>query len=307
MCVRLNANGVARVPLRLYARTGPRDRKPRRDCRALTRKAESHLRNHPAYRAMIGASDEVSEVLDHPFVDALRRPNPFFDGHQFLMYMAMCLDVVGSAYFNPVRPGTDPAWASSEWWPLHAQYVQVKKGIGDEVLAGYTYFTRTFLPDEIVRIRAMSMRDPYLSGYGPLQAMYEQVGLGNYYFATLEDILQGGAQLGLVATPKDPKLAPHDAERKRYQQDLNNALTGRNKARVLVTNGAYDFTQYSMPAQELGSLQISKEARLYVANAFDVPASMIQNEDSNRAVAEAGNYQHRATRSSRGAWRSPRR
>ncbi len=104
VCVKLNANGVARVPLRLYARTGPRDRKPRRDCRPLKRRHEAYLREHRAYRSMIGSGDEVSEILDHPFVEALRRPNPHFDGHQFLMFLAMSLDVVGRRLFQPRPP-----------------------------------------------------------------------------------------------------------------------------------------------------------------------------------------------------------
>ncbi len=167
-----------------------------------------------------------------------------------------------------------------------------KKGVGDEILAGYTYFTRTFLPHEVVRMRALSMRDPYLSGYGPLQAMYEQVGLGNLYFSTLEDIIGNGAQLGLLATPSNPLQPPSEVDRKRFQADINNHLARGNKAKFLATNGAYKFDQFTMDGTDLADLEISKEARLYVANAFDIPPSMLQNEDSNRAVAEAGNYQH---------------
>ena len=63
-----------------------------------------------------------------------------------------------------------------------------------------------YQPDELIRIRWISLRDPYLSGYAPLHACFEQSGLGDYYTAAVESILKGGPRPSYMLSPKDPLL-----------------------------------------------------------------------------------------------------
>lgn len=290
-CIQLNAQGVARVPLRLYAKTGSGDRKPRRQYRSLSRTREKYLRQLPGFRRSLGGDVEISEIVEHQYLDALESPCPYFDGSAFIHYAVTCLDAIGSFYFVPIRP--DPKWAANEWWPLLSQYVMpIKSVTPGEVLGGYTFFGQNYRADEVERIRFISLRDPYLSGYPPLHACFEQVKLNNHYTAVVDSILDNDAQIGLLGTPSNPALTPGDDVRKRYQTELNAALRGGNRSRVLLTNGAWTFTRMQMPPSDLSGLEITKTMRLLVANCFGVPISLLQSEDSNRAVAEAGNYQH---------------
>jgi len=293
-CVQLNAQGVARVPLRLYAKTAPGRARPGRGLRAIARpvppRRERYVRSCRGVQAIVNGGEAIDEVTEHPFLEALDRPNPYFDGQLFLTYLAACLDVVGTAYFVPVRPR--PGVAGREWWPLQPQYVQPIKGTGATILQEYRYFQETFAPDEVVRIRALSLRDPYLSGFSPLHACFEQVGLGNAYTAVVESILVNGARPAGLMAPKDSALPPGEAERARLEVDLNQRF-GRGRAGgVLVTTGAFDFHPLTFPPADLGALEIGKHQRLQVANCFGVPISLLQAEDSNRAVAESGHYEH---------------
>lgn len=289
-CVSLNMHGVSRVPLRLFATTNARQSRPRCHARRVGRRQDAYLRGLRYGPTAVVGDAEVDEVMEHPFLEALRHPCPLWDGPMLVAYMVACLDVVGSAYLYPVRP--DPTFAASEWWPLLAQYVFPVRGAGPEPLDHYQFFSETYRPDELVRFRRLSLRDPYLSGYAPLHAAFEQAGLVNYYTATVEDLLKNGARPAGAWVPSDPKLPPGEPERKRFQVDVNAQNRGGSQGRMLVTNGAFRWEPFQFSPVDLGALEITKSQRLLIANCFDVPISLLQTEDSNRAVAEAGNYQH---------------
>jgi phage portal protein BeeE len=298
-CVQLNANGVARVPLRLYAKTSRKQARPRRDHRALTTGRERYLRALPYLSRTLKSDDTIDEILDHPLKESLDRPNPYFDGQQFLQHLARGLDVVGASYFFPDRPagpdGTgDPRQARKgmEVWPLQSQYVFAVKGSGRRVIRNYTYFSDEFAPHELVRVRYVSLRDPYMSPYSPLHACFEQTGLGDYYTAVVESMLKTGARPSLLVSPKDPNRPMGEPERKRFEADINNRFAQGRQGSVWVADGTIDVNQITYPPADLAGLEITRYVRLICANCFDVPISLLQAEDTNRAVASEGTHQH---------------
>ena len=295
-CVSLNAKGVARVPLRLYASTRLGQARPGRGLRAISRPVrptrQRYLRSLSHVQQVVQGEAEIEEITEHPYLQALSRPNPYFDGALLITYLATSLDVVGSAYLFPVRPAID--FAASEFWPLHAQYVFPVKstGAGGMILSHYAFMGSNLAPEDVIRIRHVSLRDPYLSGYAPLQACFEQVGLGNYYTATVENLLKNGARPSGVLTPSDPNMPGGDVETRRLQLEINRSFNGGNSGQVMVTQGAYEFVPFDYKPTDLGGLELTKFQRLTVANCFDVPISLLDTENSNRAVAEAAAYQH---------------
>jgi len=295
-CANLNARGVARVPLRLFAATRPGQKRPGRGIRNISRRVtarrEQYVRGLSHVQQVVQGDSEIEEITEHPFLQALARPNPYFDGHGLMMYLSLCLDVCGSAYVVPTRP--DPTFAASELWPLMAQYVYPVKGSGvnGQILSHYTFLGERLAQDDVVRFRHISLRDPFLSGYSPLQACFEQVGLGNYYTATVESLLKNGARPSGVLTPADPQMPGGESEVRRLQLEVDRSFNGGSAGKVMVTQGAYNFVALDYKPTDLGGLELSKHQRLIVANCFDVPISLLDTENSNRAVAEAGNYQH---------------
>jgi phage portal protein BeeE len=289
-CIQLNASAVAGVRCRVYCTTGPRDAPARRDVGPVPTRTLDYLRKAGHVRAAMKGATQVNEVLEHPFVEALDQPNPFFDGSMLLHYFAACLDCLGKFYFYPDRP--DVSYAASQWWPLQPQYVIPQKGSGDVILQGYTYWSAPFAADEIEGGRFLSLRDPYLSGYAPLHACYEQLGLTNYYTAVVEGTLKGGARPSGILGPKDSTTPWLPEQRARVEEDVNLQFGGGRQGHIWVTDGSYTFSTLSYPPADLAGLEVNKNARLLAANCFSVPISLLQTEDSNRAVAEAGNYQH---------------
>lgn len=299
-CIRLNMQGVCRVPLKLYARTSPRQARPRRSYRRIVSpRVQAYIRSQPFLARTLSQDDAIDEITEHPFLEAFDNPNPYFDGEILLQHIVASMDVVGTAYLFPTRalrpdgsPDTSRTAPGMEIWPFQSQYVYPYKGVGDQLLKEYRYFGDSYHPDALLRIRYISLRDPYLSAYSPLHACFEQAGLSDYYTAVVESILKSGARPSLMVAPKDANVPLGEPERKRMEYDLNNRFTGGRSGHIWVTNGSVDVTPVSFPPADLAGQEITKFMRLEIANCFDVPISLLQSEDSNRAVASEGTHQH---------------
>jgi phage portal protein BeeE len=298
-CIQLNADAFARVPLKLYARTAPTQKRPRRTTRAVPIARERYLRNQPHLARALGPADAVDEVVEHPFLTALDAPNEFFDGNLLLNLICRQLDVIGSAYLFPERPargdGTpDPSYATEgmKIWGLQSQYVYPVKGQGSTVLDCYRYFSDTFAADALVRFRHLSLRDPYLSGYSPLHACFEEIGLSDYYLAVVESFLKNDAQMSLVVSSKDPNQPIGEDERDRLERDIQARFGKGRQGKVWVTSGMIDVNPVAYPPTDLSGLELTRWMRMLAANCFGVPMSLLQSEDSNKAVSQEATNQH---------------
>jgi phage portal protein BeeE len=294
-CISLNANAVAKIPFRLYCRTSkgqaePRFWETRRVGRVEKNGLRTRLYRQRITRSMAGNDDDVDEIVDHPFLTTLDRPNPYFDGWSLMQLLVRSLDVIGTCYWYPERPS--PEWAPTEIWPLHSQYCYPVKGVGKQIIQNYVYFADEFQFDELIRFLFVSPRDPYLSGYAPLHACFEQVGLIDYYTAVVESTLKTGARPEGMVGPKDASQPWSPDERKRVETMVNNRFGNGNQGRIWAVDGSFDFKPLSYPPGDLAGLAISKDARLLAANCFDVPISMLENESSNKATAQEGSSQH---------------
>jgi phage portal protein BeeE len=294
-CIQLNANAVCKVPIRLYCRTAKGQAEPRF---WKTRRLESQEKNalrrrlyaQKLTRDLAHIEDDIDEVCDHPLIRAMNRPNPHFDANSLIQLLVRQLDAIGTCYWFPERAGEE--WAPTEIWPLHSQYCYPIKGVGKVIIQNYVYFADEFRFEDLIRFRHVSLRDPYLSGYAPLHACFEQVGLVDYYTAVVESTLKTGARPEAIIGPKDPKQPWGENERKRMEAKVNNNFANGQQGRIWTVDGAFDMHTLTYPPADLAGLSISKDARLLAANCFDVPISMLENESSNKATASEGATQH---------------
>jgi hypothetical protein len=287
-CVNLNANGVARVPLRLFAVTKSGQPKPKCLTEGVGRAAKARLKSLPYLAKTMAGAEEVEEVTEHPLLDLIHRVNDDLDYTQLLVYTVMGLDIVGSAYWWPDGSRGVP----KEVWALPPHLVQPEFTAGGLVPDGYRFGAHRFAKGDLIRFRRLSARNPYGAGYGPEQASIEYSRLEDAFVSVQDEMLSNGPMPKVVVSHKDPKGAFGQAERKRLEDDMNRRGRGGRAGGAFVVDGAVSIAPMGYSPTDLGGLEISNYDLERIANCFDVPVSMLKTEDVNRANAEAGLEQH---------------
>lgn len=288
-CVNLNANAVARLPLRLYATTRRGQSRPRCEAKSVSRATALRLKTLGyAARAMAHA-ERVEEVTEHPLLDALLRVNDDLDHAQLLSYTVMSLDIVGSAYW---WPSLGRHRLPEEFWALPPHLVYPQFTSGSMVPDSYLFGGATYAKDTLIRFRRLSARNPYGQGYGPEQAAIEYARLEDTFVSVQDDMLSNGPRPSVIVSHKDPKGTFGTAERSRLEADMNRKGRGGRAGSAFVVDGAVAVTPISYTPTDLGTKELSLYDMERIANCFDVPVSMLRTEDVNRANAEAGLEQH---------------
>ena len=289
-CVNLNANAVARTPLRLYAMTRSGQARPKCATKSIGRRTKARLATLGYATKAMAQAEEVEEVTDHPLLDAVMKVNEDLDHTQLIMYTVMSLDICGSAYWWPdlnQRYGVP-----QEIWALPPHLVYPVFSGGSMVPQSYTFGGMPYPKESLIRFRRLSARNPYGMGYGPEQAAIEYVRLEDTFVSVQDDMLSNGPRPSLIVSHKDPKGAFGEAERKRLEHDMNRKYRGGRAGSVAVVDGAAAVTPISYSPTDLGGLEISTYDLNRIANCFDIPVSMLKTDDVNRANAEAGERQH---------------
>jgi len=288
-CVNLNANAVARTPLRLYATTKASQLRPKCAVKEVSRRTKDRLKGLDYASKTIAGAEHVEEVTEHPLLDAVMRVNEDLDHIQLITYTVMSLDIVGSAYWWPFmgRLGVP-----EELWALPPHLVFPVFTSGTMVPDAYNFGGEIYPKDQLIRFRRLSAKNPYGQGYGPEQAAIEYARLEDTFVSIQDNLLSNGPRPSLIVSHKDPKGNFGPAERQRLEADMERRGRGGRSGGVFVVDGAAAVTPISYTPTDLGALKISSYDMERIANCFDVPVSMLKTEDVNRANAEAGLEQH---------------
>jgi phage portal protein BeeE len=289
-CATLNAGGVARVPLRLYATTGAGQARPRAfagPVRVGRRGRLERLARLPYLARQMAAAESVDEITAHPLLDALDRPNPHFDRPGLLAYLVLCLDVVGTAY---VRPEGAAGLPPERLWPLQAHLVKPVAG-ASAAPESYTYLGETIPAAGLVRFRHLSLREPYGSGYAPAAAAAGYAGLEDKWVSIQDQILGRGPAPQAMVGPSDPKQPFGDEARRRIEALFRSRQAGAAAGGVLVVDDAYTYTPLSYRPTDLSGLEIGRYNLERTANCFGVPLPFLTGE-TNLANLQAAELQH---------------
>lgn len=256
-CARVNAENIAKVPLRLYRRsTG-------------------------------------EEVAEHPFLDLLRNVNP--DQGQFDLFEAteLFLELVGNSYWyvaptfmeNPVTQRRVPG----ELWPLQAQHVRIVPG-RSRLVDGYIYrmpgaTAVAFEPEEILHFRFPSAESLYY-GKGPVEggraAVNTHESMAAYEAALFRNMARPD---GALVTDKDLAVEQIRALRAEWARIHQGPERSGN---VAILQRGLKYEAMGTTPKELDYLAGKAYNREQIASMFGVPLSKLGIEvAADRAAAEA--------------------
>lgn len=191
-CVNLNANAVARTPLRLYATTKRGQPRPKHvPVRAVGRTTKHRLKSLAYAAKTMANADEVEEVTEHPLLDVVMRPNDRTGHIQLIRYTVMSMDVVGDAYW---WPSMGRLRQPDELWPLPPHLVYPSFDSGNLLPDRYRFGANEYAPDDLVVFKHESMGNLYGRGYSPTQAAIAYVRLEDTFVSMQDDML--GNEIG---------------------------------------------------------------------------------------------------------------
>lgn len=291
----INANAVAALPLRLYAK---RD-ESLAPTRAIERRRKAYMMGdgqgdqRPSSVVMRKAAmygDDFEEVVGpHPVLDLLGEANPFLNGFDLAVLRILYGELTGNAYLHPVVD--EATGLPSELWPLASHYVEVIP-CEDNFIKGYLYgqnaqMKQVFQTDEVIHFRRPNPGNLFY-GLGKVEAAYGSIvandAVHEMDISTFANQARPDYAVVVKGTPSGDQLD-------RFQQQVENRLKGSRKDGSFITvTGDVQFTPLNFPPKDLaGREEIVEE----IAAVFGVPVSMLKANDPNLASAQTGFAQWR--------------
>ena len=291
----INANAVAALPLRLYAKKD----ESMLPTRAIERRRKAYLmgdgqgEQRPSSSVMRKAAmygDDFEEVVGpHPILDVLGEANPFLNGFDLAVLRILYGELTGNAYLHPVID--EATGLPSELWPLASHYVEVIPD-EDQFIRGYLYgqnsqMKQVFESDEVIHFRRPNPGNLFY-GLGKVEAAYGSIvandAVHEMDISTFANSARPDYAVVVKGTPTGDQLD-------RFQSQVENRLKGTRKDGSFITvTGDVQFTPLNFPPKDLaGREEIVEE----IAAVFGVPVSMLKANDPNLASAQTGFAQWR--------------
>lgn len=288
VCAQKNAAAVAASRLRLYV---AKDSK----VRSLVKTApvgigrKDYLALNPGLKEVARQGLDIEEVEEHPFLDLMKKANPFTGRFTLLETTELFLELTGNAYWHVVG---NRLGLPAEVWVIPAQYMSVK-GSKKDFISGYTCRagseTVDLTPAEVVHFKFPNPANAYY-GRSPLMAVADTYNV----FENMQDF--ENALFSNMARPEgvlttDQSLGRTEVELLR--QMWNERHSGAGKAgKVAVLASGLKYQNITLSPRELSFLAGRKMSREEICAAYGVPQSKVTAENVNLANARVGEEQY---------------
>lgn len=290
-CASLNASVCASFPPRLYVATQPGQPRPRCLTRPLTPTQHRYLVSRKDLPASCTKAANIQEILDHPLLTLLGRPNPHMSAFDLWELTQFYLEVHGKAFW---KLDFDPVLGiPSACWVLPAQNIRPMRRADSRNLIDYYEYQggaqkEIFQSDDIIFFRYPDPRNPYLDGISPLRAAFEQVALLSDYHAMKKAIYDNRGTPDALITPAE---VIGEEERTRLEAQLNAKFRRGGRGRLMVAESPMKVQIFEQSMGDLKQLAESRATKEDVCNAFAVPIAYFTS-NTNMANLAASEQQH---------------
>ncbi|MBK9083346.1 MAG: phage portal protein [Rhizobiales bacterium] len=300
----------ARVPEAKESRAGAmialhatgRPRWTPRDYAALAR--EGYERNAVVYRCVRMIAEAAAtipwrlyqgraELIEHPLLDLLRRPNPHEDGASFLEALFGHLLVSGNAYVECASIDGRPR----ELYALRPDRIRIVPGANgwaeayDYVVGAdrVRYDMRGEGVKPILHMKMFSALDDHY-GFSPIAAAQVALDIHNAAGSWNKALLDNAARPSgaLVYAGESGHLS--DDQFERLKRELEESFQGpRNAGRPLLLEGGLDWKPLSLTPKDMDFMAAKAGAAREIALAFGVPPLMLglPGDNTHANFAEA--------------------
>jgi HK97 family phage portal protein len=294
-----NANAVANVPLRLFARMRPGRQKlyATRPLDALTKRflaGRCEAKPSTAILAKVATfAGDLQEVIEpHPALSLLRTVNPWDNGYALSVLRMIDLQVAGNSFVYVINGGVG---IPEQIWRLPPQLTEIIPS-KTKFIDGYRYGSaadaRVFPERDVDHFKMPNPVD-LLYGMGWYQAAWEALGLHESKrtmdLAKFDNMARPDYLLSVKSAGFGTKKEAID----NFVLDVEKRLRGpKNAGRFIALSGDVTATALNVPVEEIGTATRVIEE---ISAVSGVPVAMLLSNDPNRAnsqVARVGWYRN---------------
>lgn len=286
-----NAAAVASVPLKLYAQKGSKTEKFKGvETKPITKRQMDWLSSNANIEPYLKKAAEVEEIVDHPFIDLMSKPNRYVTAMVIKETTCLFTDLTGEAYWYLA---SDNFGVPREIWVIPTQYMTPIYGETiDEFVTGYEFKrggTTLILPiEDVIHFSYPNPKHEY-SGFGCVagicDAAYLNIKMYEYEEAVFENKARTGGVLESIEGISTPEL---NRLRLEFKQKYGGASRG---GETVILPPGMKFNRDAMTPEELNFLGGKRQIREEMSAGFDIPFAVF-DQTANRATAEAAGYQH---------------
>lgn len=234
------------------------------------------------------------QIIDHPVLDLLNRPNPFMSGFELRELTHLNLELAGNHYWVLLRDGLN---IIREIWPVSPALMKVVPD-PQNYIRGYLMEVAgeraAFEPDEVIHFKYPNPTNPEDStsqfyGIGTVQAARLAI-TGDLYSSrwNVKFFANSARPDGVLET--DQKLEEPTAKRLLAWWENAHKSTDKAHKTGMLTHGL-KYKQVTVNPKDMDFLKQRQFGMNEILAIFGVPASKLGiMEDANRANAEAGDY-----------------
>ncbi len=289
VCASRNSSKFADYHLKLYVAKSS-SAKTLYATRPVTRKTKDFLYSPSMghLKKYLTKEVQVEEVLEHPFIELMKKVNPFMDNYELKEKTDLHLELTGNAYWYIIKSSLG---LPSEIWiipPDHMNIIPSK----EEFIKGYLYKEGTnevaFEPNEIIHFKFPNPTSMYY-GTSPLSAVTYAYDINVNMNKYEEAVFRNMGRLDSVLETDDTL---DDKEFSRIQKQWNSKYKGVEKAgQTALLEKGLKYKQISLSPRDLSFLMGRKVTKEEIMNAYGVPLGLF-SEESNRANSEMANYNY---------------
>jgi HK97 family phage portal protein len=287
----INANAIASVPLRLYAKKDAGRKawswwhgKPVPPRRKRYIRGDADRQPHATVRKAANQSEDFVEIVDHPAIELLRTVNPWTAGFDHLRLTALYLQATGDAFWYADRTGVGSV--PSQLIQLPPQWTEIVPDRGN-LIAGYVYGRNRgeairLEPDEVVHFKQPNPRNMYY-GVGWFEAAWAAINQNNAVHEMDLAFFQNFARPDYLVTVEGNG---NEDALERFKVNIEASHQGTKKVgRIMAATGKVSVTPLNFQPKDMnGRDEIVEE----ISAISGVPVSMLKANDPNLASAEVG-------------------
>ena len=300
ICANKNATVVSKQPLRLYVIKTQRDvdsgRKLLQPTKEIDKATYNYLKQNHYDRmrkaAVVSGNMVVEEVIEHPFLDLIKKPNSFLNQKDFIYLTQLFKELSGDSYwYKNLNAIKQP----KELWNLYPNMISIVPG-SQKYVAGYIYVREDvekipIKPEEMTHFLFPNPNDRFY-GASPVVAVASSYNIrenaDNYENALFTNM---GTLEGYFTT----KESVNDAEFERLKEQIKQNWSGvKNAGKSPILDNGLDYKPVSQSPRDLSYVELRKETREEIAAAFGVPMSKIITENVNKANSQTGSHDYEA-------------